>query len=223
LARVGEIFIRRDALADRTDVPPVLLGTTPGTPALTPMSVTLASMNAAGLGRAATLRVSPAARLRAASRPARLSSGRVAPGGSRSRVAPVTRAAVDATVAYAVAQQNLVFAALVAAECVYQQGNLPADYKGRPELPKIALPCGLFAGAFALIQTDQTVLSPGGLALGAVACFFSGKYFLDRYDAIVPDGMDWPGPRVFPGTGIIFSLFVFLANVEALPRILNDF
>ena len=175
------------------------------------MSVTLASMNAAGLGRAATLRVSPAARLRAVSRPARLSSGRVAPGGSR--VAPVTRAAVDATVAYAVAQQNLVFAALVAAECVYQQGNLPADYEGRPELPKIALPCGLFAGAFALIQTDQTVLSPGGLALGAVACFFSGKYFLDRYDAIVPDGMDWPGPRVFPGTGIIFSLFVFLANV----------
>ena len=135
----------------------------------------------------------------------------------------VTRAAVDATVAYAVAQQNLVFAALVAAECAYQQGNLPADYEGRPELPKIALPCGLFAGAFALIQTDQTVLSPGGLALGAVACFFSGKYFLDRYDAIVPDGMDWPGPRVFPGTGIIFSLFVFLANVEALPRILNDF
>ena len=115
---------------------------------------------------------------------------------------------------YAVAQQNLVFAALVAAECVYQQGNLPADYEGRPELPKIALPCGLFAGAFALIQTDQTVLSPGGLALGAVACFFSGKYFLDRYDAIVPDGMDWPGPRVFPGTGIIFSLFVFLANAE---------
>ena len=188
------------------------------------MSVTLASMNATGLGRAATLRVSPAARLRAVSRPARLPSGRMGPGGSsRSRIAPVTRAAVDATVAYAVAQQNLVFAALVAAECVYQQGNLPADYKGRPELPKIALPCGLFAGAFALIQTDQTVLSPGGLALGAVACFFSGKYFLDRYDAIVPDGMDWPGPRVFPGTGIIFSLFVFLANVEALPRILNEF
>ena len=189
------------------------------------MSVTLASMNATGLGRAATLRVSPAARLRAVSRPARLSSGPRRPGRGpttcESRA--VTRAAVDATVAYAVAQQNLVFAALVAAECVYQQGNLPADYEGRPELPKIALPCGLFAGAFALIQTDQTVLSPGGLALGAVACFFSGKYFLDRYDAIVPDGMDWPGPRVFPGTGIIFSLFVFLANVEALPRILNDF
>ena len=35
------------------------------------------------------------------------------------------------------------------------------------------------------------------------------------------DGMDWPGPRVFPGTGILFSLFVFLANVEALPRILD--
>ena len=184
------------------------------------MSLTLASMNAAAVGRGSALRASPTKSLRVAPRSA-LSTGRL--GVSRNRCAPVTRAAVDATVAYAVAQQNLVFAALVAAECVYQQGNLPEDYKGRPSLPKIALPCGLFAGAFALIQTDQTVLSPGGLILGAVACGISGKYFLDRYDAIVPDGMDWPGPRVYPGTGILFSLFVFLANVEALPRILNDY
>jgi len=191
--------------------------------AVTPMSLTIASINAACPGRAAMLRASPAARLRAVSRTGtRLCTGRVAPNLSR-RACVVTRAAVDANVAYAVAQQNLVFAALVAAECVYQQGNLPADYKGRPDFAKIALPCGMFAGAFALIQSDQTVLSPGGLALGAVACLFSGKYFLDRYDALVPDGMDWPGPRVFPGTGIIFSLFVFLANVEALPRILNDY
>ncbi len=35
--------------------------------------------------------------------------------------------------------------------------------------------------------------------------------------------MDWPGPRVYPGTGILFALFALLANVEALPRILSGY
>ena len=26
--------------------------------------------------------------------------------------------------------------------------------------------------------------------------------------------MDWPGPRVYPGTGILFALFALLANVD---------
>ena len=69
------------------------------------------------------------------------------------------RAAVDASVAYAVAQQDLFFAALVAVEAVYQQGNLPADFKGRPELPNIAVPCGLLVGSFALIQSDAAIVS----------------------------------------------------------------
>jgi hypothetical protein len=28
---------------------------------------------------------------------------------------------------------------------------------------------------------------------------------------------------VFPGTGVLFALFALLANVEALPKILNGF
>lgn len=57
-----------------------------------------------------------------------------------------TRAAVEISVAYAVAQQDLFFAATVAGECLYQQSNLPADYQGRPEFSKILLPCGLLVG-----------------------------------------------------------------------------
>jgi hypothetical protein len=108
-------------------------------------------------------------------------------------------------------------------EAVYQQGNLPADFKGRPELPNIAVPCGLLVGSFALIQSDAAIVSPAGLILGAIGCAASGKYFLERYDAIDDDGMDWPGPRIFPGTGLLFSLFVLLADLEALPRIMNDY
>ena len=120
------------------------------------------------------------------------------------------------------AQQDLFFAAVVAGECAYQQGNLPADFKGRPEFKDIALPCGLLVGSFLAIQTDNGIVTPGGLVLGAAACGLAGKMFLDRFDAIDDDGMDWPGPRVFPGTGILFALFAFLANVEALPRIMGS-
>ena len=145
------------------------------------------------------------------------------PTAARGRAASVSvRAAVDPTVAYAVAQQDLFFAAVVAGECAYQQGNLPADFKGRPEFKDIALPCGLLVGSFLAIQTDNGIVTPGGLVLGAAACGLAGKMFLDRFDAIDDDGMDWPGPRVFPGTGILFALFAFLANVEALPRIMGS-
>ena len=198
-----------------------------------------------------------------------------------------TRAAVDVSVAYAVAQQDLFFAACVAGETLYQQGNMPSDFKGRPTFQSIALPCGLLVGAFLAIQTDNAVVSPGGLVLGAGACLLAGKGFLgafytlvpvrprsrgerrslrtfpvvslrpgslafnpdtprrlststdafqlhpdirsygrlpsDRFDAMEDDGMDWPGPRVYPGTGILFALFALLANVEALPRILSGY
>ena len=65
------------------------------------------------------------------------------------------------------------------------------------------------------------MIPPAGLLLGAAGCGLAGKMFLERFDESPDDGMDWPGPRVFPGTGLLFSLFVFLANIEAIPRILD--
>ena len=85
------------------------------------------------------------------------------------------RAAVDPTIAYAVAQQDLFFAAVVAGECAYQQGNLPADFKGRPEFKDIALPCGILVASFLAIQTDNGVVTPGGLILGAAGCVLAGE------------------------------------------------
>ena len=172
------------------------------------------------------LRMTPAIGARAIVAGAKVPAARCGaparPSAVRGRAASVSvRAAVDPTVAYAVAQQDLFFAAVVAGECAYQQGNLPADFKGRPEFKDIALPCGMLVASFLAIQTDNGVVTPGGLILGAAGCVLAGKMYLDRFDAIDDDGMDWPGPRVFPGTGILFALFALLANVEALPRIMG--
>jgi hypothetical protein len=42
----------------------------------------------------------------------------------------------------------------------------------------------LFPQSFVAIQTDNSVLSPGGLVLGCAASILSGKMFLERFDAI---------------------------------------
>ena len=177
------------------------------------MSTTIASLNAARPAGAATLRASKTVALRAAP-VARRSAGRAS--------VVTTRAAVDASVAYAVAQQDLFFAAVVAGECLYQQGNLPADFKGRPSLTDLPVPCGMLVGSFALIQTDQPLLSRGapprrrgvrrrGQVLPrSLRCHRRRRYGLAR-------------PRIFPGTGLLFSLFVLLADLEALPRIMDGY
>ena len=167
-----------------------------GTPRCPPMSITLASMNATGLGRAAAFASRPP-RVSARS-PPRASPAAASPRAGPRSVAPVTRAAVDATVAYAVAQRNLVFAALVAAECVYQQGNL-RGLRGPPGAAQDRASLRLVRRRVRADQTDQTVFARRTRA-GRGGVFFSGKYFLDRYDAIVPDDMDWPG-RGLPGDG----------------------
>jgi hypothetical protein len=102
-------------------------------------------------------RAAAARALRARSPTATWSSSR-----RRRAMNTTTRAAVDVSVAYAVAQQDLFFAACVAGETLYQQGNMPSDFKGRPTFQSIALPCGLLVGAFLAIQTDNAVVSPGG-------------------------------------------------------------
>ena len=63
-------------------------------------------------------------------------------------------------------------------------------------------------------------LAPAAACLAALLTLAPGGA---RGDAIDDDGMDWPGPRIFPGTGLLFSLFVLLADLEALPRIMNDY
>ena len=146
------------------------------------------------------------------------------PSAVRGRAASVSvRAAVDDE-AYAVAQQDLFFAAVVAGECAYQRKKPSRGLQGQAGVQGCRLPCGILVASFLAIQTDNGVVTPGGLIRSptfAVVRAARLVMFLDRFDAIEDDGMDWPGPRVFPGTGILFALFALLANVEALPRIMG--
>ena len=80
---------------------------------------------------------------------------------------------------------------------------------------------GALCGAFALIQSDNELASPAGLALGAVATLALGYQYAKRFDETPRNPLEWPGPRLMPTLGVLFSLFAFLANVEALPRVLS--
>jgi len=138
--------------------------------------------------------------------------------GLRSRV--VARV-VDASVAYAVAQQNVGFAACVALDALASQESIKPGTPGRPNLAFVLPACASLVGSFALIQSDGDALTPVGLALGTATSLALLKQYVDRFDQTPRNALEWPGPRLMPTIGILFSIFALTANVEALPRILN--
>ena len=138
-----------------------------------------------------------------------------------SRAARVVTRVVDTQVAYAVAQQNVGFALCVALDALSSQESIPSGTPGRPNLAFVLPACGALVGSFALIQSDGDATTPAGLALGTLTCLALLKQYVDRFDQTPRNEREWPGPRLMPTIGILFSIFALLANVEAIPKILN--
>ena len=126
--------------------------------------------------------------------------------------------AIDPQVALAVAQQNLSLALVLGAEGVLNSQRMPSDFIGRPDLPKLAPGIAGCATAFALINSDNDVVTPIGLAVGAVACLYVIKIEFDRLNETKDDPLDWPGPKVFPGGLLVFGLLQFLTNAQGFVR-----
>jgi hypothetical protein len=126
--------------------------------------------------------------------------------------------AIDPQVALAVAQQNLSLALVLGAEGVLNSQRMPSDFIGRPDLPKLAPGIAGCAAAFALINSDNDVVTPIGLAIGALACLYVIKIEFDRLNETKDDPLDWPGPKVFPGGLLVFGLLQFLTNAQGFVR-----
>ena len=129
--------------------------------------------------------------------------------------------AVDAAVALAVAQQDVAFAACALGEALVTRENTATGTPGRQNLMVVGPACGTLVGAFALIQSDDGTATPAGLAIAAAASGALLVQYAKRFDDTPRAPLEWPGPRLYPTLGVMFSLFALLANAEALPRILN--
>jgi len=129
--------------------------------------------------------------------------------------------AVDVGVATAVAQQDLALAVCVISEAVVTRERVAEGTPGRPDLGFVGRGCGALVGAFALIQSDNELATPTGLVLAAAATLGLGYQYARRFDETPRNPLEWPGPRLYPTLGVMFSLFAFLANAEALPRVLS--
>lgn len=139
-------------------------------------------------------------------------------GGRASSSSSMRTRAIDPQVALAVAQQNLSLALVLGAEGVLNSQRMPSDFIGRPDLPKLAPGIAGCATAFALINSDNDVVTPIGLAVGAVACLYVIKIEFDRFNETKDDPLDWPGPKVFPGGLMVFGLLQFLTNAQGFVR-----
>ena len=139
-------------------------------------------------------------------------------GGRASSSSSMRTKAIDPQVALAVAQQNLSLALVLGAEGVLNSQRMPSDFIGRPDLPKLAPGIAGCATAFALINSDNDVVTPIGLAVGALACLYVIKIEFDRLNETKDDPLDWPGPKVFPGGLLVFGLLQFLTNAQGFVR-----
>lgn len=139
-------------------------------------------------------------------------------GGRASSSSSMRTKAIDPQVALAVAQQNLSLALVLGAEGVLNSQRMPSDFIGRPDLPKLAPGIAGCATAFALINSDNDVVTPIGLAVGALACLYVIKIEFDRLNETKDDPLDWPGPKVFPGGLMLFGLLQFITNAQGFMR-----
>ena len=134
------------------------------------------------------------------------------------RASTMRTRAIDPQIALAVAQQNLSLALVLGAEGVLNSQRMPSEFIGRPDLPKLAPGIAGCAAAFALINSDNDVVTPIGLAIGALACLYVIKIEFDRLNETKDDPLDWPGPKVFPGGLLVFGLLQFLTNAQGFVR-----
>jgi len=130
-----------------------------------------------------------------------------------------TTAVIDPQVAIAVSQQQAGFAILVGAEGAFNYLETEAGTPGRPEVSNIALIGGAsFLTSFA-IHSGNDLLTPISLVAALGLNAFSMYSYFNRYSDTPPDPLQWPGPKVWPGTLLVASFFVFLAVTEGLTHL----
>jgi len=127
-------------------------------------------------------------------------------------------ASIDASIALAVAQQNLALALVLGSECLYNQQKMATDFVGYPSIKNIIPGVGGLVGAFVVISSDNAVGTPAGLVLGCLACLYIMKVEVDRLVATPSTELDWPGPKVFPGGLALFACLQFITNAQGFLR-----
>jgi len=138
-------------------------------------------------------------------------------GGAR-RLQPVR--ALDPSVCLSVAQEEIAFAAALAAE-TYLTAKKKKELTGEDtNFVHPAAVIGVILLSSGLIQTQNDLLGKVGFLFSSIAAFaVIGKYakrFLEAGEGAIDD---WPGPKAVPAFGIFMSLMAFLASTQALTRV----
>uniref|UniRef100_A0A7S1SYK8 Uncharacterized protein n=1 Tax=Tetraselmis chuii TaxID=63592 RepID=A0A7S1SYK8_9CHLO len=130
------------------------------------------------------------------------------------RTVQVCRAALDSSVTLAVTQQLTALGVYVGAEAGVSLVTLKSDATGRPFIPIVA------AGIVGLLATAQIIpeeaTTSTGLIAGSAICAALMAYSAKRALDTKHDPAEWPGPKAWPVSAAISSLFGLVLCLETL-------
>lgn len=122
-------------------------------------------------------------------------------------------ASLDSSSAFAIAQQGVMFAAVVGGEAAFT-GLTKEKPQGKPELiPTLAGVGGSLVAAL-LLQVDAVQVVGAIFGLG-VAGVMMGVY-IKRFQQTEYDPLDWPGAKTWPAVMCLVSFFALAAFAQGL-------
>jgi len=134
----------------------------------------------------------------------------------------VTTAAVDSSVAIAIAQQQFGLAIVLGGEGAFSYFDNEEGTKGRPEVASIG---PLIGGAILtgiLINTGVEFVTPAALVAGLGLDAYAGYVCYQRFVATEMDPLDWPGAKVWPGVSLLACFLVFSAMGQGLVSLVGS-
>jgi len=128
--------------------------------------------------------------------------------------------ALDASICLSVAQEEVAFAALLAAE-TYLSAKKKKELTGEDtNLFHPSIVVGVIVVSSGLVSSRNELLGKVGLLFTSIAAFaVIGKYAKRFLEAEVGTTEEFPGPKALPAFCIFASLMAFLASTQALTKV----
>jgi hypothetical protein len=133
--------------------------------------------------------------------------------GARSAV--ITKAALDSSSTYAIAQQAVAFAAVAGAEAAYTGLNGREGTPGLPQKTPTLIGCGGSVASAILVSVSPAVAIAGCLA-GLGSSGYMLYTYVQRFKDTPMRPEDWPGAKSWPAVMCLITFFIFMAYFQGV-------
>jgi hypothetical protein len=130
------------------------------------------------------------------------------------RTQVVTRAALEASSTFAIAQQAAAFAAVAGAEAAYTGTNGREGTPGLPQMTPTLIGCGGAVASSILVGLVPIVGCLAGLGSSGYMLYT----YVQRFKDTPQRPEDWPGAKSTPAVMCLITFFIFMAYFQGVTQ-----